>query len=219
VAPKLNTAKFELVGGSPSVDFVNTVVGWDGGPAREGARDYRDIPRSDKLEGYADLVAWGWHTGLLDDEEAGRLLRLAADRPREAEKVFRRALGLRASLYRLFRSAVEGWEPEAADVETLNRELAVANKHGSLAYGRDGFGWEWDDRSGALDSVLWQVASGAAELLASGDLSKLRQCGGAGCGWMFLDTSRNRSRRWCDMKDCGNRAKVRRFRQRQLAAR
>lgn len=219
MALKLNTAKFKLVGGSPFVDFVNTVVGWDGDPARGGARDYRDVPRSDKLEGYADLVAWGWHAGLLDDGEAGRLLQLAADWPREAEKVYRRALALRASLYRLFRSAVEGWEPEAADVETLNKELAVASKHESLAYREGGFGWEWADRAGALDSVLWQVASGAAELLASGELSKLRQCGGAGCGWMFLDTSRNRSRQWCDMKDCGNRAKVRRFRQRQLAAR
>lgn len=212
---RLDTNKFKLIGGHPGVDFVNTVTGWRGDHARGGARDYRDVLCGDKLEGYADLVAWGRHVELFDDKEAGRLLRAAAAQPREAGRVFKRALALRASVYRLFRSAVEGWKPEAADIEVLNRELAVAKKHQSLTYGKDGFTWEWADRAGALDSILWRIVSAVAEVLAASDLGRLRQCGGERCGWMFLDKSRNRSRQWCDMRDCGNLAKVRRFRQKQ----
>ena len=59
------------------------------------------------------------------------------------------------------------------------------------------------------------VASSAAELLTSAALEDTRECDSEGCGWLFLDTSRSRRRRWCDMRDCGNLAKVRRFRERR----
>ena len=214
---KLNTGKFKLVGGNPSVNFVNTVSGWSSNPARNNARDYQDVFRSDKLKEYGDLIAWSWHTKLLDERVAKRLLQLAVEQPREAERVFKRALTLRESVYRLFKSVAEDWKPAAADIETLNKELTIANKYEKLVHSKEGFSWEWSNRGESLDSMLWQIASAAAELLASGDLSRLRQCGGENCGWMFLDTSRNRSRQWCDMKDCGNLSKVRRFRQRKRA--
>jgi predicted RNA-binding Zn ribbon-like protein len=101
-----------------------------------------------------------------------------------------------------------------ADIEVLERELSNARDHERLSPSARAFVWTWDDPN-ALDRVLWEVSRSAAELLTSDELSKLRLCGGDDCGWMFLDTSRNRSRQWCDMRDCGNRAKVRRFRERQ----
>jgi predicted RNA-binding Zn ribbon-like protein len=70
----------------------------------------------------------------------------------------------------------------------------------------------------ALDRMLWPLAHSAAELLASSERARVRLCEGEDCGWLFLDTSRNGARHWCDMKDCGNRAKVRRFRERQRVA-
>jgi predicted RNA-binding Zn ribbon-like protein len=75
--------------------------------------------------------------------------------------------------------------------------------------------WGWD-RSGdhrgiRLDSPLWPVAQSAAELLTSPMLGRVKVCAGEGCGWVFLDESRNGSRRWCDSRDCGNRERVRRY--------
>jgi len=108
----------------------------------------------------------------------------------------------------------DGRKPEPSDLEILNHELADARAHERLGV-RDGrIAIGWDDRD-SLEHPLRVVAREAAELLTSEQISRVRQCGGESCGWLFLDTSRNRSRQWCDMRDCGNLAKVRRFRERQ----
>ncbi|MGA9768916.1 MAG: ABATE domain-containing protein [Blastocatellia bacterium] len=215
MAVNLQTSPFKLVGGQLSVDFVNTVGGWGRNPAKKGLRDYRDSVLGERLSGYADLVVWGRHVELLADKEAGNLLRLAEKQPEAAAAVFERGLRLRETIYRLFRSVVENWKPDAADLERLNQELAIARSRERLTHTKTGYSLAWDDRSESLESLLWPVAQSAAELLTSGELSRIKQCGGDQCGWMFFDTSRNRSRQWCSMKDCGNLSKVRRFRQRQ----
>jgi predicted RNA-binding Zn ribbon-like protein len=122
-----------------------------------------------------------------------------------------RARALREAIYRIFRAAVQHWEAAPDDLEVLNRELSRARAHEALvADGRRvGYAWKSD---GELDRLLWPVARSAAELLTGELLARVSQCGGDDCHWLFLDTSKNRSRRWCDMADCGNRAKVRRFR-------
>jgi predicted RNA-binding Zn ribbon-like protein len=91
--------------------------------------------------------------------------------------------------------------------------LARAAEH--LVARTGNFVWEWRDHDFPADRVLWSVTQSAADLLTQGDLTRVRQCEGHDCGWIFEDTSRNRSRRWCEMRDCGNIAKVRRFRTRQ----
>jgi len=206
---------FKLIGGELSLDFVNTVGGWGNRSTMRGQRDYRDVVLRDKLNGYSALVAWGRHTGLITDKEATRLLRLAEQQPQAAAAALERAVRLREAVYRLFRSVVENWSPPTADVEKLNAELAIARSHERLLHAKEGYSLAWNDRSDALDYMLWPLAQSAAALLTSGDLSRIKQCGSDECGWLFFDTSRNRSRQWCDMKDCGNLAKVRRFRQRQ----
>ncbi|MEP6923454.1 MAG: CGNR zinc finger domain-containing protein [Pyrinomonadaceae bacterium] len=215
MALNLNTDKFKIVGGAVSLDFVNTVAGRISNPNKKRGRDYLDYYRSDKLDDYADLLAWSLKAKLIDEKEAKNFLRLAENQPEAAEKVLKRALSLRESVYRLFKSVVEGWQPEADDLERLNRELATARKHQRFSARKNEFGFEWTDRENSLDAMLWQVTESAAQTLSSADLTRIRQCGGDGCNWLFLDTSRNGSRQWCDMKDCGNLAKVRRFRQRQ----
>ena len=200
----------KLVGGDLCLDFVNTVGGRipDGG----GAPGSRVL--ADKLTAYADLVAWGRHTGLLGEADARRLVRLGESRPREAAEALDRALLFREALHRTLRSLMLGRRPEPPDVSRLNVEIAAARGREMLAPFRDGLRWEWPDAGERLDSPLWPVSGAAAALLTSGDLSRLRQCGGERCGWLFLDRSRNGSRLWCTMEDCGNVAKVRRFRQR-----
>jgi predicted RNA-binding Zn ribbon-like protein len=75
-----------------------------------------------------------------------------------------------------------------------------------------GFRWGWDEESDSLTKVLWPVAKAAADLLTSEGhaLKRLHQCAASDCGWLFIDMSRNHSRRWCDMSNCGNVAKARR---------
>jgi predicted RNA-binding Zn ribbon-like protein len=109
-----------------------------------------------------------------------------------------------------------GRRPDPADLPLLNAEIATARSRERLAARRDGLVWSWPEAGERLDSPLWAVSRAAAALLTSGDLSRLRQCGGDECGWLFLDRSRNRSRQWCTMEDCGNVSKVRRFRKRHL---
>jgi predicted RNA-binding Zn ribbon-like protein len=209
---------FKLLGGHPSLDFVNTVGAWVTDSERKSTRDYKDIPLREKLSAYADLVAWGVHAGLLTERDAKQLLRSAENQPRSASAVVKRGLRLRQTLYRLFKSVVENWRADPADIEFLNQELYIARGHQSLVSIGNKLGWTWDASDEALDRILWPLALSGAELLSADDISRLRQCGGEECGWLFLDTSRNRSRQWCEMSDCGNLAKVRRFRRRQAGA-
>jgi predicted RNA-binding Zn ribbon-like protein len=209
------SAGFKFVGGRLCLDFVNTVGGRLANPNHAGRRDFGDRVRADRLAGYADLVQWAGLARALSDTEAERLLRRAKSSGAHARAVFSRGLALREALYRLLRAAVESWEPPPGDVGTLNRELAVARANERLEPGGAGFAWTWTERPAALDRALWPVVLSAAELLASPDLALVRRCPGEECGWLFLDESRNHSRQWCEMRDCGNLAKVRRFRRRQ----
>lgn len=213
----INTNKFKLIGGNISLDFVNTVNGRISSPNKKNGRNYFDAYPSDKIKNYADLVAWSLKAGLINEKEAKKLLQTAEANPRTARAVLKRAVSLRETVYRLFKSVAEGWQPEAEDLDKLNRELSVAQRHQKLSFAEHGFAFEWINRAEALDRMLWQISESAADLLVNGDLTRVRRCVNEVCNWPFLDTSRNRSRQWCVMDDCGNVAKVRRFRAKQKA--
>ena len=174
---------------------------------------------SEGLGGTEDLLRWLGSAAKLP----GASIAAAADRlrrrPNEAASLFEGAIGLREAIYRICIAVVKGWRAAAGDLELLNRELAAARARERVVAGGKRFAWEWDRRIPDLDRMLWPVARSAAELLTSPDLVFTRACQGEDCGWLFLDTSRNRTRRWCDMSDCGNLAKVRRFRRRRGRAR
>jgi predicted RNA-binding Zn ribbon-like protein len=189
---------FEFSGGLPCLDFVNTLSG-----------RLKDWPR-ERLRIYSDLVSWGRQAGLLSDLEAQRLIREARRRPAQAAAVLERAVRLREALYRLFSAAASRQAPSEGDLAALNAVLSVALGRSRIVPTDGGFGWDWADREGSLERVLWPVARSAAELLTSGELARVRECAETSCAWLFLDTSRNRSRQWCDMRACGNRVKARR---------
>lgn len=205
----------KLVGGELCFDFVNSVGGRVPSERRRGMPAHAFAVVRDKLTGYGDLVTWGRMTGLLTEKEARKLLQAAEGREAEAAAVLERGVTLREAIFHIFKAIVDARSPDARDLETLNKELAIARDHERLVHTRDSFAWQWDKQDNALDYLLWPIARSAAEFLAAGDLSRVKACGGEECGWLFVDTSRNRSRQWCDMQDCGNLAKVRRFRQRQ----
>lgn len=199
-----SAAEMRLVGGRLCLDFVNTVDG----------RQHDSSPLGDKLDDYSDLVAWSQHSGIVTAAEAARLIKESKQKPAAANNVWRRAIALREALHRIFKAMVLEKVPRSIDLETVNDELLKARKNERLISKDKGFRWEWVGGETALDRMLWPVAQSGAEFLSAGDFSRLRECGGEGCGWLFEDTSRNRSRQWCHMQDCGNLAKVRRFRTR-----
>jgi predicted RNA-binding Zn ribbon-like protein len=188
--------EFDRSGGRLCLDFVNTVSD-------------RPTAPQDRLQRYGDLVAWARQEGLLDRRRGQELDRQASRRPAQAEAVLQRARALRESLYRLLSAAAAGGTAPDS-LLALNAVLPVALSHRRLVSGPAGFRWEWQRPAGALDAMLWPVAHSAAELLASDERTALRECAADTCGWLFLDQSRNHSRRWCDMKVCGNRVKARR---------
>lgn len=189
---------FKQVGGWLCLDFVNT-VNWD---SPDGSHE--------RFLAYADLVRWSLEVKALAADEARQLLQAAASYPSEAEQVFNQAKALRNSLHRIFSAVASDETPESGDLASLNTALATALNHACVTPAEDHFKWGWTNETGALDRVLWPVVRSTAELLTSDKLGRVGKCAGDSCGWLFLDTSRNRSRRWCQMEDCGNRAKARR---------
>jgi predicted RNA-binding Zn ribbon-like protein len=190
-------AVFELSGGALCLDFANT---WGD----------RERPEEDKLRVYPDLLAFARQTGTLTAGEAARLVGRAGREPREAAAAVARALKLRETLYRIFSAGAAGRGPEAADLERLNAAMPETLSHLRLESRGAELVWAWAAEDDPLEAPLWPVVRSAAELLTSEERQWVRECGGSACNWLFLDHSRNRSRRWCSMETCGNRAKAQR---------
>jgi predicted RNA-binding Zn ribbon-like protein len=195
-----------LLGDRLCLDFANTIEGPHSGHPEEFIFDY------------ADLIRWGRHVGILSHADVERLITEADSRPDEAAGVFARALALRAAITRIFSAVAAKSEPEQADLELLQGEYLRDLVQTRLEPGRDTYAWRWSDDA-ALDRPLWEVARSAIDLLTRDDLKRVKQCPGAGdCGWLFYDTSKNASRRWCSMEGCGSRVKMRNQYARQKAA-
>lgn len=188
------------------LDFTNTV------------EDHASDEPEETLHAYSDLAAWARRRGIAAEREAAALRRVAAERPVEARLALTRAVALREAIYRIFVARIHGQAPTAADLDTLNGVLSQLAPGPRVALAEGSFAWEWPLNRESLDWPSQVVALSAAELLTSGASDRVGQCADEhGCGWLFLDTSRNRSRRWCSMGDCGNRAKQRRHTQRLAA--
>jgi len=124
--------------------------------------------------------------------------------------VFVRAVGLREAVYGIFSALARQRTPGAGDLAGLNDELRRALIHQTVEPCGDGFDWAWEESAEALDPMLWPVARSAADLLVSAEAVQVRECAAPSCSWLFVDRSRSRRRKWCDMAVCGNRAKARR---------
>jgi predicted RNA-binding Zn ribbon-like protein len=162
------------------------------------------------LADYAALVAWAKRLGLLDERKAASLISRANAQPALAAQIYQWALELREAIYRIFAALAAGKQPAAVDIELINDALPQAFNRPAVVPSENGFTWRYASGEG-LDQLLWPVLRSTAALLTSGEVDRVGQCADdRGCGYLFFDTSRNRSRRWCDMNSCGNRAKARR---------
>ncbi len=178
---------------------------------------YSSHPR-ELLGSYHDLVFWSQYVHILKDEQAQRLFEEAASRPAEASAALKRAIDVREVIYRVFLAIAEGVAPEEVDLISLNAALAEALSHACIVSRGGSFVLDWAGKEDALDVILWEAMRSAADLLTTEELSAVRACAAEDCRWLFLDTSKNRSRRWCDMKTCGNRNKAHRHYERKKQA-
>jgi predicted RNA-binding Zn ribbon-like protein len=206
VAIEVQTQIFELTGGLLCLDFANTV------------EDRSDAHPHELLNSYDDLVSWGQQAHVLTEGESHLLLERAGRHPKDASIVLAKAIAIREAIFRIFKSVASDEIAEEDDLIALNAAVADAQVHARIVQKDGSFNWDWIDDEQNLDRMLWPVVRSAADLLTSDELDDVRVCASETCNWLFLDTSKNHSRRWCDMKSCGNRAKARRFYGRKKAS-
>lgn len=192
-----DAAGLDLIGGHPAIDFVNTLAATQEHPA-------------EFLHTYADLAAWAGHAELLDAVSVERLQNVAHDQPARAAAVLADALQLRADLDDVLRSRVTGQDPTADVLAGIRDHYLQALRHAELRRAGDQYEWVWPEPAAELEAPVWLLAAAAVDLLRTSPLERLSSC--TDCRWLFLDLSRNRSRRWCRMRGCGARAKMRRYR-------
>jgi predicted RNA-binding Zn ribbon-like protein len=198
------TPVFDLDSDRLCLDFANTL----------GNHAEQDSPK-DGLHRYADLIAFGEQAGILTADAVALLLEEAEQHPAVAERTFTAAIDFRETLYRIFAAIAADSAPLADDLAALNAAFAAAVARARVTPEAGGFRWEWPQDAPDLDAMLWPIAWSAAELLRAPELRRVHECAGHDCSWLFLDMSKNGSRRWCSMESCGNRAKAQRHRTRQ----
>ncbi|HLW48169.1 MAG TPA: ABATE domain-containing protein [bacterium] len=189
---------FDFSGGRLCLDFINTV----------GSRAH---PK-ERLNSYSDLLSWARQAGVLSERDAQRLARAAKRRPDEAAQTVADAVRLREAMFRILTGAAARRPQRPDDMNMLNTALARALAQVRLDASAQGCVHVWAGDGDQLDRMLWPVLRSAMDVLTSDEeRERIHKCESPTCDWLFLDTSRNRSRRWCDMKSCGNRAKARRY--------
>lgn len=188
---------FELDAGCTCLDFANTLT---------FGRDH--------LNSYADLLAFADQAHLITPEDAAWLRARAERDQHSADGVLVRARWLRQAIRGIFGNLAAGETPRELDLDVLNRDLAESLAHARVLAGSGGgYAWGWSGRD--LDMLIWPITRSAADLLISDEQRQLvRECGAPDCLWLFVDTTKNRSRQWCSMQSCGNREKARRHYQR-----
>jgi predicted RNA-binding Zn ribbon-like protein len=191
--------EFNILAGEPCLDFINTL-------------DNRAVPDKnlELLPDYASFVHWAEQAGVISRQKRQRLCDHGEADPARAASVLDWAIELRECLYRVFDGMVREQKPSKADLDLLAHFLAQS--YGAVKFrsaaGRYEIDWQDGDE---LESPLWPIVRSASNLLTSPDLKLVRECDVESCRWLFVDRTKNHSRRWCDMKICGNRTKARKF--------
>jgi len=180
---------FSWIGGALCLDFVNTVTWLAPG-----------VLENERFRTSADVGDWAQAAGIASDAQA-------------VESTHE----LRADLHRVLTHVARGTTPDAGEVDRLNEWIRLAIAHTRLDASDPGKSWTWAPDTETAEAhpsrfPLALIVHSAVELLRSPQLSLLRLCANERCGWLFLDRSRKQNRRWCEMRECGARAKARRYR-------
>lgn len=194
---------FQLVAGHPALDLVNTLD-----------NRFRETGPEELLGSYDDLLRFTCQSGLLSERQARNLERLQASDAERAE-VLKQAKELRETLAAIVYAQLDQKKIPAAALLALEKYFKQAESHRQLAADQLQVSWNWPAFDCEIAAPIWLLAQTAADFLLSHRLPQLRSCASGTCRWLFVDTSKNHTRRWCDMKICGNRMKARRYQARQ----
>jgi predicted RNA-binding Zn ribbon-like protein len=187
---------FNLLAGHPALELVNTLdLRFSSNP-------------QDLIPSYADLLRFAAQLRLLTAEQARKLGR--AVREDDGLRGLASTVELREALSTVLYAWVDGGNPAKGQVQTLETHFHAAAQHRSLRDGDQRLVWSWSGFEQQAELPLWKLAQSASDLLVSEDAQRVKGCGDPTCRWLFLDLSKNHTRRWCDMKTCGNRMKARR---------
>lgn len=197
--------ELRLLGGCCCLDFTNTVE------PREGTTAPYDYIRS-----YPDLIAWSRYAHVLDSQTAARLENRAASSPGPAEAAYSQAIALREAIYSAFTAIAAGSAPPPSSLLVIDRTHCETAHAAHLVWNGHRAAWRADREHPALDYPLTRIVWSVIDLLTGLPGHTVKQCPGANdCGWLFLDTSKNKSRQWCRSDGCGARVKMRRRYQRE----
>ena len=205
-SPPSRPGSLPLVGGSLALDFANT----------ESGRGYES--HRNHLREATNVLDWLRHAGALAPESEPQLWAWVARGPDHAGELIERALSLRDAIHGVGASFGHGQAPPPAALASLAQHYARAISRAALASAGGPCRWRWSPAEDPIEAALGPVALAAVELFTAGDLSRIKECGGHACGWLFYDVSKNNRRRWCEMEVCGNRAKQKRFAARRRGA-
>ncbi len=195
----MSETKYGFDAGDLSLDFANT-LDW-----------HASKHPIERITSYADLLAWGKAAGLINPQTVRELRELDAHKPEETSDHYLLAIQVREAIYHIFSHHYAGKPIPEADLALLNSYVREAMSHRQLVQEGDEFHWEWSPEINGINQILWPVTFAAAHLLTSPAASRVRECeDDRGCGYLFIDQTKNHSRRWCSMESCGNRAKARR---------
>lgn len=196
---------FQLTAGHPALDLVNT-LDW-----RFGAKGPQDL-----LNSYDDLLRFTEQTKLLPSTQVRQLRRAASES--EGARALESSRELREALGEIFYARLDRRQPSASARETLERYFKEARQAQKLNWKQSPrLEWECPAQPINAEFPLHALAISAADLMTSDAVHRVRACDNPGCRWLFLDNSKNHTRRWCDMKVCGNRMKARRFKAQRKA--
>jgi len=194
---------FAQVGGALCLDFVNT-ASWQGS---ESTTEHLATP--------LELFRWCSENGMSDSEMVSATSLQGMGASAAGYALLRQALKLRKTIYNLFLAVAEHRAPRRSDLEAFNEILAASPACLQIQYQHGCFRCQRKTARKRSEDLLDAIAWSAADLLASDDLSWIKRCASDGCGWLFVDKTKNHRRRWCDMADCGSRAKAHRYYQRK----
>jgi predicted RNA-binding Zn ribbon-like protein len=189
---------FELIAGHPALDLVNT-LDWR----------YRETGPEELIASYDDLLRFTAQCGLISSAEARRLLRNITGN--KGAHMIAETRALRESAASVFYAVVDENDPPTDAIRELESRFKEAEAHRCLRWSQSRLQWEFPATAPASELPLWILSLKTAQLLTSANIGMIRACGNPECRWLFLDTSKNHTRRWCEMKICGNRMKARRF--------
>jgi predicted RNA-binding Zn ribbon-like protein len=201
--PPSRAAVLPLVGSELAFDLTNTSSG-RGGPRW-----------LEHLQSGENVIDWARHAKVLTEKDHRQLARRLAANRRLASRLLAQTVALRDLIYAIGRAIATGAQPRGKDMDRLVQIHADCLARARLVPAATAFAWVWNPAEAPVEAILGPVALSAMTLLAGSDLSRIKQCPGDHCGWLFFDTTKNKRRRWCEMEVCGNRAKQKRRRARR----